>query len=111
MADLTPLLDDLRAESADLDALVADLDPAGLATPTPAPGWTIAHQLAHLAWTDQWSLLAAREPEKFPDAVQQAFAAGSDPIEDGAAEGVGEAPAALLGRWRAGSACRGSARR
>ncbi|WP_280715676.1 TIGR03084 family metal-binding protein [Kitasatospora sp. MAP5-34] len=104
MADLTPLLDDLRAESADLDALVADLDLAGLATPTPAPGWTIAHQLAHLAWTDQWSLLAAREPDKFPDAMREAFTAGSDPIEDGAAEGVGEAPAALLGRWRAGRA-------
>lgn len=102
MADLTPLLDDLRAESADLDAMVAGLDLAGLATATPAPGWTIAHQLSHLAWTDRWSLLAAREPERFPDAVKEAFTASPDPIEDGAAEGVGEQPAALLGRWRAG---------
>ena len=42
---------DLEAESAQLDALVADLDDAGWATPTPAEGWTVAHQISHLAWT------------------------------------------------------------
>ncbi|GAA2145492.1 TIGR03084 family metal-binding protein [Kitasatospora kazusensis] len=104
MADLTPLLDDLRDESAELDALVAGLDLAGLATPTPAPGWTIAHQISHLAWTDRWSLLSAREPENFVDAAAKTFLAGPDPIEEGAAEGVGEAPGVLLGRWRDGRA-------
>ncbi|GAA0654746.1 TIGR03084 family metal-binding protein [Kitasatospora atroaurantiaca] len=102
MAGFTTVLDDLRAESADLDSLVAGLDGEGLATPTPAAGWTIAHQLSHLAWTDRWSLLAAREPGEFAAAAQRVFGAGGDPIEEGAAEGVGEEPAALLGRWRAG---------
>ncbi|AUG76396.1 wyosine base formation domain-containing protein [Kitasatospora sp. MMS16-BH015] len=104
MTDLTALLDDLRAESAELDGLVAGLDAAGLTTATPAPGWTIAHQLAHLAWTDRWALLAARDAEGFAKATAAAFAAGGDPVEAGAAEGVGEAPAELLGRWRAGRA-------
>ena len=62
MADLAGILADLAAESAELDALVAHLDAAGWATPTPAPGWTIAHQIAHLAWTDDLALRAVTDP-------------------------------------------------
>ncbi|WP_371495977.1 TIGR03084 family metal-binding protein [Kitasatospora sp. NBC_00374] len=102
MTQLDALLDDLRAESAELDGLVAGLDAAGLATATPAVGWTIAHQLSHLAWTDRWSLLAATDPEGFGAAVQREFATGFDALEEGAAEGVGEDPAKLLDRWRDG---------
>ena len=43
-----------------LDALVADLDDAGWRTPTPAAGWDVATQVAHLAWTDEVAMLAAR---------------------------------------------------
>ena len=43
MAAADPIVDDLRDESDALDALVAPLEPAGWAAPTPAPGWTIAH--------------------------------------------------------------------
>lgn len=52
MADLDLLVDDLRAEGNDLDALVAELTPEQWAAPTPAAGWTVAHQIAHLSWTD-----------------------------------------------------------
>ncbi|WP_441246812.1 TIGR03084 family metal-binding protein [Kitasatospora sp. McL0602] len=104
MIDLTALLADLTAESAELDALVAGLSLDGLATETPAPGWTIAHQLSHLAWTDRWALLAARDADGFAKTAAEVFTDGSDPIEAGAAEGVGESPEALLGRWRAGRA-------
>lgn len=59
---LTALLDDLRAEQADLRALVvaADLD-----TPTPAEGWDIRDAVAHLAGTDVEALKAATRPEEF----------------------------------------------
>ncbi|WP_333741427.1 maleylpyruvate isomerase N-terminal domain-containing protein, partial [Streptomyces sp. IBSBF 2806] len=40
MADPTPVLDDLRAESDELDRLVAELGPEQWRLPTPAPGWT-----------------------------------------------------------------------
>ena len=40
------------AESADLDALVADLPADAGRGRRPRAGWTIAHQIAHLAWTD-----------------------------------------------------------
>src|SRR5690242_6642574 len=102
MADVTELLNDLSAESEDLDGLVAGLDAAGLTAPTPAEGWSIAHQLSHLAWTDRWALLAVRDPECFAAALRQEFADGFDAVDRGAAEGVGEPPDALLGRWRAG---------
>ncbi|MFD0400298.1 TIGR03084 family metal-binding protein [Kitasatospora sp. NPDC127121] len=103
---LAALLDDLRAESAALDALVAGLDPAGWARPTPAEGWTIAHQIAHLAWTDDWTALAARDADGFAATLDERFgtlpAAGVDPVNEGAASGAAAAPADLLARWRAG---------
>ncbi|KOV13219.1 wyosine base formation domain-containing protein [Streptomyces sp. XY431] len=103
---LTGLLADLRAESEVLDGLVAGLEPDGWALDTPAPGWTVAHQIAHLAWTDDWSELAARDPGAFVADSGRIFgellAAGADPVEDGAARGAAEEPAALLTRWRAG---------
>ncbi|MBD0691336.1 TIGR03084 family protein [Streptomyces sp. CBMA123] len=100
------LLADLRAESAVLDALVAELPAAGWASATPAEGWTVAHQIAHLAWTDDWTALAARAPEDFTASLGGRFtellAAGADPVEEGAREGAAAEPAALLARWRAG---------
>jgi uncharacterized protein (TIGR03084 family) len=104
MTTLDELLDDLHAESAELDALVAGLDPAGWARPTPAEGWTIAHQIAHLAWTDGWTIRAARTPADFFDTAVRTFTPGSDPIAEGAAAGAAEPPAELLSRWRAGRA-------
>ena len=102
MTDLGVLLDDLRAESEELDALVADLDDAGWATPTPAPGWTIAHQIAHLAWTDDKAILAATDPDGFAADLQAAAAHVATFVDEGAAEGARAEPAALLARWRAG---------
>ncbi|MFF2349847.1 TIGR03084 family metal-binding protein [Kitasatospora sp. NPDC058115] len=103
---LAGLLADLRDESAVLDGLVAALEPERWALDTPAPGWTVAHQIAHLAWTDGWSELAARDPEAFVAESGRVFgelaAAGADPVEDGAARGAAEEPAALLARWRTG---------
>jgi uncharacterized protein (TIGR03084 family) len=102
MADLAGLLADLRAESADLDRLVAGLDPAGWATPTPAAGWTVAHQIAHLAWTDASALQAVTDPDTFVAAVTAVVTEGRiDGYVDAAAEeGAGLDPATLLERWR-----------
>jgi uncharacterized protein (TIGR03084 family) len=58
----------ITALDAECDALDALLD--GLSLPdwnlqTPAPGWTITHQVAHLAATFQLAGLAAADPEAF----------------------------------------------
>ncbi|MEH1099233.1 TIGR03084 family metal-binding protein [Micromonospora sp. CPCC 205561] len=102
MVDLKDLLADLAAESEQLDGLVSDLPPAGWARPTPAPGWSVGHQIAHLAWTDEIAALAATDAEEFLAAV----VAAPDParLVDAGAEEFLAPPAELLPRWRAGRA-------
>jgi uncharacterized protein (TIGR03084 family) len=63
--DMAALCDDLAAEHAALDALVAGLDEAGWARPTPAEGWAIRDQISHLAYSDVAAYLAAVDPEAF----------------------------------------------
>ncbi|MGW3460631.1 TIGR03084 family metal-binding protein [Streptomyces olivaceoviridis] len=104
MADPTPVIDDLRAESGELDRLVAELSPSQWALPTPAPGWTVAHQIAHLAWTDRSALLAVTDADAFRALVEKALAAPGSFVDEGAEEGAVLPPAELLAAWRGGRA-------
>ncbi|MEV4481242.1 TIGR03084 family metal-binding protein [Micromonospora coxensis] len=102
MVDLTALLADLAAESEQLDALVAALPPEAWDRPTPAPGWSVAHQIAHLAWTDHVAHLAATDTDAFYASITSA----PDPsrlVDDGAEQFLAP-PGDLLARWRAGRA-------
>lgn len=65
---LSDLLDDLRAEQADLRALVADAD---LDATTPAEGWDVRDAIAHLAGSDVEALKAATRPEQFVSELPQ----------------------------------------
>ncbi|PZG08126.1 TIGR03084 family protein [Micromonospora craterilacus] len=107
MVDLTALLTDLAAESEQLDALVAGLPPQEWGQPTPAPGWTIAHQIAHLAWTDHVAQLAATDADAFYATVTSAPDASR--LVDAGAESFLAPPAALLARWRTGRSALGAA--
>jgi uncharacterized protein (TIGR03084 family) len=101
-ADVLPVvLADLAAESGWLDTVLAGLDEAGWAKPTPAPGWTVAHQVAHLAWTDDQSLCAATDAEAFAARIEQLLA-GTVTIDGAAAEGAAKPPKDLLADWREG---------
>lgn len=64
-AEYTTLLDDLTAEEEELDALVRSLDDPAWSTPTPAEGWTIADQIAHLAASEEWARLSLEDPDAF----------------------------------------------
>jgi uncharacterized protein (TIGR03084 family) len=105
---LTGLLDDLAAEGDQLRTTVERLGPDGWTTPTPAPGWTVATQVAHLLWTDEVAVLAAHSQES-PEAKQAwddvVLAAINDPmgyVDEGAFE-IAELPRdAVLARWAAG---------
>ncbi|MCK8674818.1 TIGR03084 family metal-binding protein [Rhodococcus sp. NPDC003382] len=101
MTELRTLLDDLRAEGDDLDALVADLPADEWATPTPAEGWTVAHQIGHLLWTDRAALLAIGDPDAFVAAAQDALADPTGFVDKGATELAARPPAELLADWRA----------
>ncbi|MFJ9766610.1 TIGR03084 family metal-binding protein [Streptomyces erythrochromogenes] len=91
---------DLRDEGRELDSLVAGLPAADWARPTPAPGWTVAHQIAHLHWTDRASLLSLTDATGFGVMVEEALKAPDSFVDDGAREGAGLPPAELLVRWR-----------
>lgn len=104
MSDLDLVLPDLLAESAQLDGLVAELPDADWARDTPAAGWTIGHQIAHLHWTDQLAVQAITDPDSFAAALRQAAAESADLVDRAAATGAGLPPAELLTRWRAGRA-------
>jgi uncharacterized protein (TIGR03084 family) len=97
---LDEVLADLWAESAELDRLVGGLAAEEWSTPTPAEGWTIAHPIAHLAWTDEASELAATDPDGFKALLQKAAANPTTYVDDGAAETAALPPDQLLTYWR-----------
>lgn len=101
MVKLAEILADLDAESDDVDRLVADLPARQWALPTPAARWTIAHQVAHLAWTDQASTLAIKDPDAFNAHLVTGLADPATFVDRGAEDFLDEPPA-LLARWRAG---------
>jgi uncharacterized protein (TIGR03084 family) len=101
MTGPAPIVADLRAESDELDALVAPLPAQRWADPTPAPGWTIAHQIGHLLWTDRVALIAVTDEAQFAHEMQAATADVAGFVDKGAAELAALAPADLLADWRA----------
>lgn len=98
MDSLTPLLDDLAAEHAALDAVVAPLPPEDWDRATPAPGWAVRHQIAHLTYFDEQAALAAVEPAAY-EAGRDAALADIEHF-DTAGPYADDAAADLLGRWR-----------
>jgi uncharacterized protein (TIGR03084 family) len=101
VVDVAPVLDDLAAESDDLDALVAPLSDEAWALKTPAPGWTIAHQIGHLVWTDETSVLAVTQPNAFRAQLRERIAV--DSVTDDTAARYAALPRdELMATWRAG---------
>jgi uncharacterized protein (TIGR03084 family) len=99
---LDGILADLAAEGHALDALVAPLDETGWRTPTPAEGWDVATQVAHLAWTDEAAVLAATDKAGWDALVMQALDDPTGIVDRAAREGGARSPATLLERWRDG---------
>lgn len=100
MAGPAPIVADLRAESEELDALVAGLPAQGWADPTPAPGWTIAHQIGHLLWTDRVALAAVTDEARFAEELEAAAADPTGFVDAGAGKLAVVASAELLADWR-----------
>ncbi|MCV7383107.1 TIGR03084 family protein [Mycolicibacter longobardus] len=100
MAETEPIVADLTAESDELDALVAPLTDGQWGAPTPAAGWSIAHQIGHLLWTDRLSLTAITDEAGFTDALTVAMRNPTEFVDEGAAELAQLPPAELLADWR-----------
>src|SRR6476659_6213947 len=100
MATAGPMVADLRAESDDLDALVSELPADRWADPTPASGWTIAHQIAHLLWTDRVALTAVTDEAGFAAVLAKAAKEPTGFVDAGAEEFAALPPERLLADWR-----------
>ncbi len=104
MSLIDDLLHDLTTEGDALRAVVAALPDEQWATDTPAEGWTIATTIAHLLWTDEAAVLAARAHEDKAAWDELVLAGMADPtgFVDTAALEIGQLPPAdLLARWDA----------
>jgi uncharacterized protein (TIGR03084 family) len=109
MTLLDDLLTDLKAEGDQLWAAVSGLPDSteeGWRTPTPAAGWDVATQVAHLLWTDEVAVLAAGSStpegkEAWDEVVLQAIGDPDGFVDAQALEISRLAPQALLARWGA----------
>jgi len=101
VTDTTGVIADLTAEAAEVDALVAGLTEAEWDTPTPARGWNVRHQIAHLAFIFRIAGLAAAQPEAFVE-LTTSLSGGLEAAVNAALQDYIHDPAeVLLARWRA----------
>lgn len=103
--DHDSLLTDLREEGDQLERTLEALGATEWELPTPAPGWTIATQIAHLVWTDEVSVHAIDsvvlgEGVAWDQELRQASADPSGFVDAGARDIAAIEPAHLLDRWR-----------
>jgi uncharacterized protein (TIGR03084 family) len=91
---MAELLDDLRAETASLEALLDRLRPPDWELPTPAAGWAIRDQVSHLAWFDDAASTAATDPAAFQAMLADMLDTGTS-VDDLAVRARGLSPAEL----------------
>lgn len=91
---------DLMEEQAALDELVAGLADREWGTATPAAGWTIHDQIAHLALGEELAAVAASNSSAFFERLAAAAADFTGYEERMVARGRALAPAAVLDWWR-----------
>lgn len=93
---MAPICQDLADEHAALDAVVADLDEAGWATPTLASGWDVRATIVHIVQADEAGYLAVADAAGFEAAKAKVIAGGLDTFGSGA----GRSGADTLAWWR-----------
>lgn len=99
---LDAVLADLALEGLELREVVAGLSEAGWRTATPAQGWDVATQVAHLAWTDEAALAAATDKAGWDELVGEALER-PDGFVDASAQELAMLPSTeLLTMWDEG---------
>jgi uncharacterized protein (TIGR03084 family) len=91
----------LTAECDELDELLTGLTDEQWELPTPAPGWTIRHQVAHLAATFRMAGLAASDPEAFTALMARLDQNFTVNVANALGEYLSDPPEVLFGRWKA----------
>jgi enediyne biosynthesis protein E11 len=100
VTDSQDVFEDLTAESEEIDRMVAGLAEGDWDTPTPAPDWTIAHQVAHLAFVFSLAGTAASDPETFKSLAAQAGKDFNGAVNAALSLYLPSQPEVLLSRWQ-----------
>lgn len=97
---MSSLVEDIRAETAELRAWLVDLPDgaAGWDAPTPAVGWSVRDQVSHLAFFDDVAVQSATDPEAFTAEVRPMLTDGGI-SPDTIAEQYRDLPATELLSW------------
>ncbi|NMO02720.1 TIGR03084 family protein [Gordonia sp. TBRC 11910] len=102
MVDINEVLDDLRTEGQIVEGFLTSLTPTEWQTLTPAAGWSIAHQIGHLLWTDDAARHSLIDSGEFTQ-IRAAWMAAPEAFVDQAAARLALLePDDLLYRWRNG---------
>lgn len=92
------ICDDLAAEHAALDAVVADLNEDGWNATTPAEGWNVKDTIVHLIQADMAASLAVEDADGFQDMKRRMAEGGSGLGAFGTTDG--KTGAEILTWWR-----------
>jgi len=104
VTELQGIYADLAAERDAVDRLVNGADEATLTLPTPAEGWTVKHQIGHLAFIFTLAGTAAADPEKFEAITAEAGDDLDGAINAALADYLSNPADVLISRWQAESA-------
>src|SRR3954463_540682 len=99
------MVDDLAAQQAELDALLAECDARLWHLPTRCEGWDVADVVLHLAQTNEMAIASATARlDEFLRAFAATVADSVHTVDDAAADRVaaerGAPDAELLARWQ-----------
>ncbi len=77
-ADMSELVTDLAAETEVIEQMLAGVPHEAWDQPTPAEGWLIRDQIAHLAYFDESAVTSVLDPERFKAEARAHIAVGMD---------------------------------
>ena len=100
MTDKPDIVADLTAEGDDFNRMLDRIDASGWALATPAAGWTVQHQLAHLTATFRLAALSVSAPDRFTALTAKLSPDFDANVEHAMAEFVPLPPGDLKARWR-----------
>jgi uncharacterized protein (TIGR03084 family) len=100
MSSISEVVADFVTEGENLDGLLSKLEPNHWALETPAPGWSVAHQVAHLSSVFRMAAMSASAPEAFTAMSNRLGDDFDANIASALAEYIYDPPARLLRRWR-----------
>jgi len=95
------VISDLVAEGEQVDQMISSLRASQWGLPTPAHGWTIKHQVAHLASIFSLAATAASNPAAFGALIKQLSDDFDANVAAALAGYLAVPPDVLIARWRA----------